>query len=112
MTGVTVTTGLEVPRPRRSRAPSSRAAGPPDAGRKLLVPYVTGGLGADWTDIVARRRRAGADAIEIGIPFSDPVMDGPIIQEASRARPCGPGPRRSRSSTSSGASTPACRSRS
>ena len=26
---------------------------------------------------------AGADAIEIGIPFSDPVMDGPVIQEAS-----------------------------
>ena len=57
-----------------------------DAGRKLLVPYVTGGLGADWIEV--RRRRspaAGADAIEIGIPFSDPVMDGPTIQEASRA---------------------------
>ena len=32
----------------------------------------------------ARRRRDGADAIEIGIPFSDPVMDGPVIQEASQ----------------------------
>ena len=30
---------------------------------------------------------AGADAIEIGIPFSDPVMDGPVIQEASAAGP-------------------------
>ncbi len=54
-----------------------------DAGRKLLVPYVTGGLGSDWTDVVRAVAAAGADAIEIGIPFSDPVMDGPTIQEAS-----------------------------
>jgi tryptophan synthase alpha chain len=54
-----------------------------DAGRKLLVPYVTGGLGTDWADIVRAVADAGADAIEIGVPFSDPVMDGPVIQEAS-----------------------------
>ncbi len=54
-----------------------------DAGRKLLVPYVTGGLGADWLDVVRAVAAAGADAIEVGIPFSDPVMDGPVIQEAS-----------------------------
>jgi tryptophan synthase alpha chain len=54
-----------------------------DRGRKLLVPYVTGGLGDDWTDVVRAVAAAGADAIEIGIPFSDPVMDGPTIQEAS-----------------------------
>jgi len=54
-----------------------------DAGRKLLVPYVTGGLRPDWTDAVRAMADAGADAIEIGIPFSDPVMDGPTIQEAS-----------------------------
>jgi tryptophan synthase alpha chain len=53
------------------------------AGRKLLVPYVTGGLGADWTEVVGAYAAAGADAIEVGIPFSDPVMDGPTIQEAS-----------------------------
>jgi tryptophan synthase alpha chain len=47
------------------------------------VPYVTGGLGADWCEVVAAIAAAGADAIEVGIPFSDPVMDGPIIQEAS-----------------------------
>lgn len=52
------------------------------AGRKLLVPYFTGGLG-EWTDALAAAAAAGADAIEIGIPFSDPVMDGPTIQEAS-----------------------------
>ncbi len=54
-----------------------------DAGRKVLVPYMTGGLGPDWTRVVAAMAAAGADAIEIGIPFSDPVMDGPTIQEAS-----------------------------
>lgn len=54
-----------------------------DAGRKLLVPYVTGGLGRDWVQVVEAVAAAGADAVEIGIPFSDPVMDGPVIQEAS-----------------------------
>ena len=54
-----------------------------DAGRKLLIPYVTGGLGRDWVEVVREIGAAGADAIEIGIPFSDPVMDGPIIQRAS-----------------------------
>lgn len=55
------------------------------AGRKLLVPYMTGGLGADWLDVVRAFAAAGADAVEIGIPFSDPVMDGPTIQAASEA---------------------------
>ncbi|MDQ6927798.1 MAG: tryptophan synthase subunit alpha [Actinomycetota bacterium] len=54
-----------------------------DAGAKLLVPYVTGGLDDDWVSTVEAVAAAGADAIEIGIPFSDPVMDGPVIQEAS-----------------------------
>jgi tryptophan synthase alpha chain len=52
-------------------------------GRKLLVPYVTGGIDG-WEDIVAAVASAGADAIEIGIPFSDPVMDGPTVQLASQ----------------------------
>ncbi len=52
-------------------------------GRKLLVPYVTGGLGHDWLQTIEALAGAGADAIEIGVPFSDPVMDGPVIQEAS-----------------------------
>lgn len=54
-----------------------------DRGRKLLVPYVTGGLTPTWTEVVEAFAAAGADAIEVGIPFSDPVMDGPTIQEAS-----------------------------
>ncbi|GIU87616.1 MAG: tryptophan synthase alpha chain [Acidimicrobiia bacterium] len=55
-----------------------------DAGAKLLVPYVTGGLGAQWCDVVRAVVDGGADAVEIGIPFSDPVMDGRTIQEASQ----------------------------
>lgn len=53
-----------------------------DGGRKLLVPYVTGGLGP-WTEHLRAVADAGADAVEVGIPFSDPAMDGPVIQEAS-----------------------------
>ena len=53
------------------------------AGAKLVVPYVTGGL-PGWVDVLLALADAGADAIEIGIPFSDPVMDGPTIQEASQ----------------------------
>ena len=57
----------------------SRRAG----GAKLVVPYVTGGF-PGWTEVLLAYADAGADAIEIGIPFSDPVMDGPTIQEASQ----------------------------
>ena len=38
-----------------------------------------------WEDAVRAAAATGADAIEIGIPFSDPVMDGPVIQQASQA---------------------------
>lgn len=54
-----------------------------DAGRKLLVPYITGGISPRWIDYVSAVVDAGADTVEVGIPFSDPVMDGPTIQAAS-----------------------------
>ena len=54
-----------------------------DSGGKALVPYITGGLGDDWVATVQAVAAAGADVIEIGIPFSDPVMDGPTIQAAN-----------------------------
>jgi tryptophan synthase alpha chain len=53
------------------------------SGRKILVTYVTGGLGGNWVDALHTMIDAGADLVEIGIPFSDPVMDGPTIQQAS-----------------------------
>lgn len=52
-------------------------------GGKCFVPYITGGLGSDWLDVARAVSEAGADAIEIGIPFSDPVMDGTTIQKAN-----------------------------
>jgi tryptophan synthase alpha chain len=53
-------------------------------GRKIFVPYVTGGLPAVTPAVLRSVAACGADAIEVGVPFSDPIMDGPIIQEASR----------------------------
>ena len=50
---------------------------------KKLVPYVTGGISDDWADHLRAYVDNGADAIEIGLPFSDPMLDGPTIQEAS-----------------------------
>lgn len=53
------------------------------AGRPSLVAYVTGGIREDWPDLLAAMIEAGADAVEIGLPFSDPMLDGPVIQRAS-----------------------------
>jgi len=54
-------------------------------GRKALIPYVTvGDPYADATvDIMLAMAKAGADVIELGVPFSDPMADGPVIQKAS-----------------------------
>ncbi|MGH2717268.1 MAG: tryptophan synthase subunit alpha [Actinomycetota bacterium] len=54
------------------------------ATRKLLVPYLTAGLPSPqrFVDLVAEISEQ-SDAIEIGVPFSDPIMDGPVIQAAS-----------------------------
>lgn len=65
------------PGPMEARLREARAS-----GRKLLVPYLTAGLGP-WTELVRAVADAGADVVEIGIPFSDPAMDGPVIQQAS-----------------------------
>lgn len=56
------------------------------AGRRLLVPYLTAGFPtADATPELMRRiADAGADVIELGVPFSDPLADGPTIQGSSQ----------------------------
>ena len=67
----------------------SRIAGTLDAllsrGRKALIPYVTvGDPYADATpEIMHGLVAGGADIIELGVPFSDPMADGPVIQKAS-----------------------------
>lgn len=53
-------------------------------GRKALIPYVMAGASPEWPVVVDAVVAAGADAVEIGIPFSDPMIDGPVIQEAAR----------------------------
>ena len=63
-------------------------------GRKLLVPYLMAGI-PDRAGFPAALAAVGvdADALEIGLPFSDPLMDGPIIAEAAqRALRAGTGP--------------------
>ena len=54
------------------------------SGRKALIPYITSGDPfADATiDIMLAMVEAGADVIELGVPFSDPMADGPVIQKA------------------------------
>jgi tryptophan synthase alpha chain len=54
-------------------------------GRKALIPYVTAGdPHADTTAAIMHAMvAAGADVIELGVPFSDPMADGPVVQRAS-----------------------------
>ena len=54
------------------------------SGRRALIPYViSGDPFADATvDIMLAMAKAGADVIELGVPFSDPMADGPVIQKA------------------------------
>lgn len=54
------------------------------AGRKALIPYVTAGFPyANITpELLHGMVAAGADVIELGVPFSDPSADGPVIQKA------------------------------
>jgi tryptophan synthase alpha chain len=55
------------------------------SGRKALIPYVTAGDPfADATpEILLALAEGGADILELGVPFSDPMADGPVIQQAS-----------------------------
>jgi len=57
-----------------------------EAGRPLLMPYAVGGYpdSKGCLQIVRTYLQNGADLIELGIPFSDPLADGPVIQGASQ----------------------------
>lgn len=53
--------------------------------KPLLVTYLTGGMRADWPELVSAMVDAGADAVEVGLPFSDPMLEGTAIQQACAA---------------------------
>jgi len=57
------------------------------AGGAALIPYITAGHPdyAATAGFLAGARDAGADVVELGIPWSDPVADGPVIQRSSHA---------------------------
>jgi tryptophan synthase alpha chain len=54
-------------------------------GRKAFIAYITGGdpTPAQTVSLILALERGGADLIELGVPFSDPIADGPVIQRAS-----------------------------
>ena len=56
------------------------------SGRRALVPYITAGHPSPpaTVELLTGLEGAGADIIEIGVPFSDPMADGPIIQASSQ----------------------------
>ena len=56
-----------------------------EEGKKAFVTYITAGLPDMETTkkLVKAQEAGGVDIIELGIPFSDPIADGPVIQQAS-----------------------------
>jgi tryptophan synthase alpha chain len=60
-------------------------AGLKQRGRKALIPYITAGdpNPAITVSLMHALVRGGADIIEVGVPFSDPMADGPVIQKAA-----------------------------
>ncbi len=56
-------------------------------GRKALIPYIMAGFPRPGVtpDLMHAMVQAGADIIELGVPFSDPMADGPVIQKAGEA---------------------------
>ena len=55
------------------------------SGRMALIPFVTAGFPSRerFWEVLRELDSCGADIIEIGVPFSDPVADGPVVEEAS-----------------------------
>ncbi|PLX40491.1 MAG: tryptophan synthase subunit alpha [Deltaproteobacteria bacterium] len=56
------------------------------SGGKILLPFLTGGYPdiETFIDLLLELERVGADGVEVGLPFSDPAADGPVIQASSQ----------------------------
>lgn len=69
-----------------ARQPGGRSHGAEQARRAALMPYFTLGFPtlAQSVEIVCAIAQAGADLIELGVPFSDPLADGPTIQRSTQ----------------------------
>jgi tryptophan synthase alpha chain len=69
-----------------SEAISKKFAALKAAGRRALVPYITAGHpdASRTTELLHALTESGADVIELGLPFSDPMADGPVIQASSQ----------------------------
>jgi tryptophan synthase alpha subunit len=89
-------------------------------GERALIPYFTAGDPslADTRRLVVEAARQGADIVEIGVPFSDPLADGPVIQRAAQRAlwdelriPAEPGGAAAFAAIASGAYVPAPRER-
>ena len=54
-------------------------------GEKALIAYIMAGDPSlcETEQLVLEMERSGADVIELGVPFSDPIADGPVIQQAA-----------------------------
>ena len=54
-------------------------------GRRALIPYITAGDPEPWITVRLMHAlvKSGADILELGVPFSDPMADGPVIQRAA-----------------------------
>ena len=78
----------EAPALPRDLAPRLRRAfRAPRARRAALMPYLTGGHPSLETSgaLIAALIDAGADVVELGVPFSDPIADGPVVQQSTHA---------------------------
>jgi tryptophan synthase alpha chain len=86
-TGASEEAAAAVPRARGLAPRLAHAFSAPRARRAALIPYLTGGHpDVQSSDrLMATLIDAGADIVELGIPFSDPIADGPVVQQSTHA---------------------------
>lgn len=67
------------------RVPKHPTLADPSAAQAALVTYVTAGYPKpeDTPNVLVSMEKGGADVIELGVPFTDPIADGPTIQTAN-----------------------------